>query len=128
MTKCDKCEKEATIHMTEVEHKTKQIKEIHLCDEHAIERLEACQSPGADSRRRSMRRSAAGLFVCRHFSRLERWSALLGAMAPGYMISFGIRAEFGGVDAIGWVIALGTLIFMASFRVYLDWLSGRTAG
>jgi hypothetical protein len=114
MAKCDKCDKDATVHMTEIDHKTKEIKQIHLCDDHAIERLGMRPAP------------VARLFVERHFSQLERWSSLVGLIALGYMTSFIVRAKFAVVDAIGFVIALSALLIMAGFRVYLGWLSSRT--
>ena len=35
MTKCDKCDKESTTHVTEVYQGTGEVKEFSLCDEHA---------------------------------------------------------------------------------------------
>jgi hypothetical protein len=113
MVKCGKCDKEATVHITEIDHETKEIEQIHLCDDHAVERLGMRPSP------------IARLFVERHFSQLERWSSLVGVIALGYMTSFIIRATFAVVDAIGFVIALSALLVMAGFRVYLGWLSSR---
>jgi hypothetical protein len=114
MVECNKCGKDATIHMTEIDHKTKEIRQIHLCDDHAIERLGMRKLPVSQR------------FAYRHFSQLERGSSFLGAIAMGYMASFIVRATIGVFDAIGFMIALGILLLMASYRVYLEWLSSRT--
>jgi len=37
MSKCSKCDKNATSHVTEVHQDTGEVKEFHLCDEHAQE-------------------------------------------------------------------------------------------
>lgn len=115
--KCDKCDKDATVHMTEVDHKSRLIRQIHLCDEHAIEHLGLCPAPVGP---------AAHRFAYRHFSQLERQSSVAGAIALGYMISFIVRASFGPVDAIGFMVALCALVLIATFRVYLERLSQRS--
>jgi hypothetical protein len=124
MLKCDQCDKNSTIHMTEIDPETKKLSQIHLCDEHAIERLAMRQVPASSSSDPSTRRPLAGNFVRRHFCHLERWSSLIGAIALGYMTSFIIRMEFAVFDAIGFVIAIAALIFMAAFRAYLEWIEG----
>ncbi|HUE14910.1 MAG TPA: hypothetical protein VMR25_12145 [Planctomycetaceae bacterium] len=44
MRKCSKCDKNATSHVTEVHQGTGEVKEFHLCDEHAQEQEYGCQS------------------------------------------------------------------------------------
>jgi hypothetical protein len=51
MPKCDLCDQDAAVHVTEVHQDTGEVNEFHLCDEHASDRHPASIGPGIGSSR-----------------------------------------------------------------------------